>query len=208
MAARGARGGGGQPADYRFLGQSTRVRPLAKGVCPEDTFAMLRKEWVNIIDNAAVAFSIAPVTESPIEVFFGTEAVKFLRGRYQNHPTMKFEQCDPNAEHAFIGDYTLLMPQYEWRSYRIDWVIKVTFLNQPYFFIECDGQEYHSSEQQIRHDQRKDEILRDAGIQIFRFSGRDLNRNAAACVKYVFEAMKAQYELEWSAGFHRAQPQT
>lgn len=175
---------------------------IRKYECVRDTFAMLGKHSGAVVENAAIAASIARDTESPIETFFGADAFKFLSERYRNHPTMKFERCHQSAEHNFTGDHTLLMHQYIWCNYRIDWVIKVTFLKRPYFFIECDGQEYHSSENQILYDKQKNEKIRNAGIQIFRFSGSDLNRNASACVKVVFLAMQMRYEQERSAGFH------
>jgi hypothetical protein len=117
------------------------VDEVVEHICPKFTFALIGKKSDVIIDNAATAASIAPDTESPIEVFFAAEAFKFFRARYEKHPTMKFTRCRQIAENSFTGDHTLLMHQYSWRNYRIDWVIKVTFLKQPYFFIECDGQE-------------------------------------------------------------------
>ena len=38
-----------------------------------------------------------------------------------------------------------------------------------------------------------------AGIQIFRFSGSELHRNATASVKVVFPAIQMQYRQEWDA---------
>lgn len=116
---------------------------------------------------------------------------------------MKFVRCSEADENSFSGDHILLIPQYHWKNYRIDWAIKVTFLKHPYFFIECDGKDFHSSQEQIFRDRQKDEAVRSAGIQIFRFSGSELERNASACVKVVFAALELPYRLEWTAGFHR-----
>jgi very-short-patch-repair endonuclease len=172
-------------------------------ICSKETFASIGGMSATLIDNAAIAASIAPDTESPIEVLFGAEAVKYFVEKFKNHSTMKFASCRQADENIFVGDHTLLMPQYRWRNYRIDLVVKITFLNQPYFFIECDGKDFHSSEQQILRDHAKDQAITNAGIQIFRFSGSELERNPRACIEVVHSVAKAQYEREWNAGFHR-----
>jgi very-short-patch-repair endonuclease len=172
--------------------------------CPRSTFNMIGEQSPIVVDNAAVAAAIAPNTESPIEVIFGAEAFKFFRAKYTKHQSMKFALCKQKEEDRFTtGDYTLLMPQYKWRNFRIDWAVKVTFLQQPYFFIECDGREFHSSEEQQLRDRKKNEAASAVGIPIFRFSGRDIDRNAAACIRLVFLQIKKQFEREWNAGLHR-----
>lgn len=57
-----------------------------------------------VIEKLAIATSIAPLTESPIEVLFGTEAVKFYQELYKDHPTMKFVRCLQTDESTFVGD--------------------------------------------------------------------------------------------------------
>lgn len=179
------------------------IAEFSERICSKDTFSRIGQVVPTVVDNAAIAVSIAPRTESPIEVLFGVEALKYFRVRYRKHPTMRFECCEHAAEYTFVVDHTLLIYQYPWRNYRIDWVLKVTFLRQPYFFIECDGREFHSSEQQLLRDRLKDEAIRSAGIQVFRFTGSELERNASACVRIVFAAMELQYRQEWAAGLHR-----
>ena len=45
------------------------------------------------------------------------------------------------------------------------------------------GREFHSSEQQIFRDRPKDEAIKNTGMQIFRFSGSELDRYSLACIK-------------------------
>lgn len=167
------------------------------------TFRTIGGVLPNVIERAAIANSISKLTESPIETLFGTEAIKFYQELYRDHRTMTFFRGHQSDENTFIGDHTLLMPQYKWNNYRIDWVVKVSFLKQPYFFIECDGRDFHSSEQHILRDRAKDEAIRNAGIHIFRFSGSELDRNALACVKIVHSATRSQFERELKSGLHR-----
>jgi very-short-patch-repair endonuclease len=179
------------------------IGEFVETVCSKETFAAIGLVLPTVLNNMAIATSIVPDTESPIEVLFGAEAVKFFQGLYKDHRTMTFVRCHQADENTFAGDHTLLMPQYKWRNYRIDWVVKISFLKQPYFFIECDGRDFHSSEQQILRDRTKDEAIMNAGVQIFRFSGSELERNSLACVKIVHSATKAQYYRECAAGLHR-----
>lgn len=179
------------------------ARWFAEHQSTKPTFGVIGEILPTVIEKLAIATSIAPLTESPIEVLFGTEAVKFYQALYKDHPTMKFLRCLQAEENTVVGDHTLLMPQYKWNSFRIDWVVKISFLKQPYFCVECDGREFHSSEQQVLRDRARDEAIRSAGMQIFRFTGSELDRNPLACVKLVHSAAKAQYEHEWKAGFHR-----
>src|SRR5476649_303726 len=89
---------------------------IVEDTCSKETFASIGGMSATLINNAAIAASIAHDTESAIEVLFGAEAVKFFQGLYKNHRTMKFARCRQVDKNAFAGDHTLLMPQYRWRN--------------------------------------------------------------------------------------------
>lgn len=143
--------------------------------------------------RSEIARSTAGSTESPIETIFGTAAREFLLGRYAGHPTTRYFHCLQHQEFDFDGPHVLLIPQYRWRRYRIDWVFKASLLEQPYAFVECDGAEFHSSAEDQERDRRKDAETQQAGIPLYRFTGSEIYRNARACAQLVFAGMERRY---------------
>jgi Protein of unknown function (DUF2726) len=59
--------------------------------------------------------------------------------------------------------------------------------------IECDGAEFHHSPQQLKRDQEKDSAAKAAGIRLFRWSGKEIWRDAHACAEATFFSI-------WPAG--------
>ncbi|HWK94502.1 MAG TPA: hypothetical protein VNR39_03670 [Pseudolabrys sp.] len=160
-------------------------------ICSKETFSQVSAALPPVLEKFALAASLAPYTESPIEVLFGVEFVTFVAAI-----GLKVAHCDHSEQNNFGRDCVLLIHQYPWKNYRIDWAIKVPFLRQPIFFVECDGRDFHSTEAQVTRDRIKDgEALR-AGIPVFRFTGSDLDRNAAACVRVVYDKIETQYFSE------------
>jgi hypothetical protein len=138
--------------------------------CSKETFAPIASAFPEVIDTAKVAACVAPDTESPIEVLFAVEFIKFFRAM-----GVKLTRCAQSAEHNFADDEILLVHQYKWSNYRIDWAVKVPFLKRPLFFIECDGQEFHSSDHQLQRDRQKDELAsggRYSRISLYRQQSR------------------------------------
>lgn len=160
-------------------------------VCSKETFAPLSKAIPPVFEKYALAASLAPFTESPIEVLFGAEFITFV-----GSIGMKFAHCSHLDQNNFGRDCILLMHQYPWKNYRIDWAIKVSFLQQSLFFVECDGREFHSSEAQIARDRRKDSEAIEEGIPLFRFTGSELERNASACARLLYDKIEQQYFSE------------
>lgn len=64
--------------------------------------------------------------------------------------------------------------------YRVDFILKDARL-----IIELDGHEYHSSPEQLEKDAVRQRYLTRAGYSVIRFTGGEINRNAAACVSEV-----------------------
>jgi len=157
-------------------------------VSARETFAAVASAVPAVLETMLLAASINAVAESPIEVFFGVEFAKLASAM-----SLKLARCRQDEEFNFGNDEILLIPQYEWSKYRIDWVIKVPFLQRSLFFVECDGREFHSTEPQIRRDRQKDHLASQSGISMFRFTGSDLERNAHGCARIVLSAIERQY---------------
>lgn len=56
--------------------------------------------------------------------------------------------------------------------------------------IECDGKEFHSTEEQIQRDNRKNLAAKNAGIPLLRFSGSSIFRHAERCVDEILVALE------------------
>ena len=76
-------------------------------------------------------------------------------------------------------------PGFEAEGYRLDLAVQAEGLSLD---IECDGAAFH---QEQRRDAIRDVHLRDAGWQVLRLSGRDINRDLDRCVQQVVDAFAA-----------------
>jgi very-short-patch-repair endonuclease len=123
-----------------------------------------------VMQRAAYAYELGGECESPIEVILGAQ----IKMRADELESIVFE------------------PQYVWRRYRIDWAALRKDDRKPLAFIECDGKDFHTSEEQVSRDRKRDAACAEAGIQVFRFTGSDINRNVEFCVDLVFTHLREQ----------------
>ena len=72
-------------------------------------------------------------------------------------------------------------------AYRIDLAV---YAGRRKIAIEADGKAYHSSAEQIQHDNRKDWYLEKNGWHVIRFTGSEIYRNSDKCVVQVEMLMK------------------
>ena len=88
---------------------------------------------------------------------------------------------------AELGDLADLIEREHWfgdsekhARYRVDFILKDARL-----IIELDGHEYHSTKEQLEKDAVRQRYLTRAGYSVIRFTGREINRDPAACVREV-----------------------
>lgn len=79
------------------------------------------------------------------------------------------------------------LPQYEVGAYRIDIVLNS---NDGRIAIECDGDKYHSTEEQIRNDLERQSILERLGFKFIRIKGSDYYRRKESTMKEVFDRLQ------------------
>lgn len=132
----------------------------------------------NIIAECEFAATVSTLTESPIETIFGVAMAKMLTQKYG----ADFGLCENKAEFDTLDMRALMMPQYVWQRYRIDWALRFKALPRPLVFVECDGAEFHCTPEQLARDRAKDEAAKDAGIPLIRFAGTDIVRNMGQCL--------------------------
>jgi very-short-patch-repair endonuclease len=107
---------------------------------------------------------ISDATESPIETILGQALIEAVSTMFP------------------AGDVTVV-PQFVWRRYRIDWAVLIA--GAPVLFVECDGQEYHSSEDARRRDAARDAECWSAGIEVARFTGSQIHYASRPCADKV-----------------------
>lgn len=73
--------------------------------------------------------------------------------------------------------------------YRVDFILKDARL-----IIELDGHEYHSTKEQLEKDTIRQRYLTRAGYSVIRFTGREINRDPAACVDEVQRTYKERMQ--------------
>src|SRR5690625_2649921 len=104
--------------------------------------------------------------ESPIEeaMLAGLEAQKVVR------------------EREIKGLKVNIIPQHpvkaNGRRYRLDFLVRVCVREyQGEFAIECDGADFHTSEEQVAADRERTDNIEAVGISVLRFTGKEIRSN-------------------------------
>lgn len=129
-----------------------------------------------------IRHSVEAYCESPIEADFATQLLECFGWWHK-----KIIFCPEALENELSSAGPLLIPQFRWRGYRIDFCIR---RGARLLFIECDGKQFHSTEDQVRNDRRKDAAVAKAGIPLLRFQGAELVRFKSDIAALVCRAME------------------
>lgn len=124
--------------------------------------------------SANKIYTIAERTDSPIE----NQLLHYLLRH-------KVVLCKPGDEPQGAGIF--ITTQYPVGPYRADFLIIARGYstnprvwppkNEFKFCIECDGEEFHSTEEQLAHDKRRDEYFKEQGIEVLRLSGTQIYKD-------------------------------
>jgi len=147
---------------------------------PTGELKPFRMALLRAIEAAAESFTMAGVTESPIETVFGARFA--LRAR---------PLCDAVGWEFSVGtgDVDLVLhPQFPLERFRYDFAVRTKGRQKPLLLVECDGKDFHSTSEQQANDLLKDAAASNAGIRLIRFTGSEINRDADGCVKYALSA--------------------
>lgn len=98
------------------------------------------------------------------------------------------------------GEGIFVFPQYEIGSYRADFIIKARGFNSAIrvwppkatcmIAVECDGHDFHTSQDQIEYDRVRDAYFKSRGIDTLRFTGAEIHRNISFVIDQIYEAVK------------------
>jgi very-short-patch-repair endonuclease len=105
--------------------------------------------------------------------------------------------CPNDEAPARAADEVLIVPQFRYSRYRADLAVRFPWLPRRHWvFVECDGREFHSSDRQVEQDRGRQQEMMDAGFCIFRFTGKQIWRDADVCACAVAEHGLAQRTRE------------
>jgi len=141
----------------------------------------------HIGQEAAGLFYSVGVTESPIETILFEE---FMRSKLF---TLIKDGDEPQGEGMF------LYPQKEMPPYRPDFYIEAIGYGlspkvwPPKFktalIIECDGKEFHSSEEQIQKDAARDKFFAEKNIKTMRYGGAEIYQASGQIVHGIYNEL-------------------
>jgi len=87
----------------------------------------------------------------------------------------------------------LIKAQWQLERFRYDFAVLDRSGEKLLALIECDSAEFHHLPEQLARDREKDEAARLAGIRLFRWTGKEICRDAHRCAEATFFAI-------WPAG--------
>lgn len=90
------------------------------------------------------------------------------------------------AKYLYARDYNIIQ-QWEVGAYRID---MVAFFENKRVAIECDGERWHSTEDQVKQDIERQDILERCGWDFIRIRGSNYFRNPEDTMKEVVEKLE------------------
>lgn len=170
------------------MSKATDCPPVIRHV-----YTQLAEQLEHSIDHCSGVLS--RLCQSPIEVALGTALVLLdVKRRFPTRNMLVLRVCTDDAcsyMTSTFGDYRILVPQYRWGKYVIDFAYL-----EPSFriFIECDGHDFHErTKEQAAHDRRKDRAIQAAGVPILRFTGMEIYADPCGCALQVYD----QIQLGW-----------
>jgi very-short-patch-repair endonuclease len=135
-----------------------------------------------VLETVLIAMEIAPHCDSQIEIDLAIPLTKAIH--VIDDPTLSLGHQFPLGRFLY-GLY-----------------VKREGRSKPLVLIECDGKEFHSTDDQIANDRAKNALAAKSGIPLFRFSGSEIFRELDSCVVQVFKGLRLRGHItasDWVA---------
>jgi very-short-patch-repair endonuclease len=135
-----------------------------------------------VLDSIAIAAELGSLCDSEIEVDLAVALTKALR--VINDPTLS------------------LGHQFQLGRFLYDLYIQREGRSKPLVMIECDGKEFHSTDEQVSNDRAKDVLAAKSGILLHRFSGSQIFRELDCCTQEVLKERRRRGHIaegDWDA---------
>jgi very-short-patch-repair endonuclease len=130
------------------------------------------------------------VCESPIEVMLASALlVGSLLADGATKRGSPFIQVQKQADVDMSAAMIVLVPQYSWNKYRIDFALFSEKVDLP-IFVECDGHDFHErTKEQAARDRSKDRAIQSAGYTVLRFTGSEIYRAPERCALQIIDVL-------------------
>ena len=95
----------------------------------------------------------------------------------------------------------IIAPQFQLHHCRLDFLIigRDDYGNQKWVNVECDGAEWHNANMaQYQADRERDKFVRWCGIEVIRFPGSNIWKDAIGCADEVSILLKRWRWLNWA----------
>ena len=132
------------------------------------------------------------VCESPIEA---AALASLVFCDWTPFMTIPAAICQP-GEQLPQGDI-IICPQFNLGPYRLDFLVIAKSPNgrQKWVNVECDGDEFHNKDKPTwASDRERDKFVTGCGVQVFRFTGAQLWKDATGCVQELISEMSTWLE--------------
>lgn len=141
----------------------------------EDT-GLLDAWFYHLIDK-----QLAKRCESPIEILLGAALIFYDKMEVASAWPLVLAGQEEISD--WPAEARLLIPQYRFEEYRIDWVYRD---GDNLTFIECDGHDFHErTKVQAARDKQRDRNIQSAGHPILRFTGSEIHKDALGCAAQI-----------------------
>lgn len=117
-----------------------------------------------MLENLRIRASLTPVCESPIEIDLGAALIQWSAGDFEIEPQRKIDRF--RYDFAICKGGALLA------------------------LVECDGAEFHSSEEAKENDVAKDKLAAEIGVRMFRCAGREIYRDPQSIASKIIGALR------------------
>ena len=97
--------------------------------------------------------------------------------------------------HKKLVDKVFLVPQYggfDGLPYRVDFLVGRDYerSSTTEIVVECDGNEFHSTKEQIKKDNKRQREIENLGYSFLRFSGSEIYNDSEKCAEEVFKRIE------------------
>jgi very-short-patch-repair endonuclease len=128
--------------------------------------------------------------ESPIEqCMLAAMSFHFMLAawvRNGRHCRVHISDEPPTGNRTTDWPLVTIVPQFQLDDFRVDFAL--FWLDGRLFVVECDGHEFHErTAEQAERDRRRDRMLQQRNIPIFRFTGREIYRDSIKCASEISE---------------------
>jgi very-short-patch-repair endonuclease len=130
-------------------------------ISPTQSISERLSEWVpDFLVHIERRVTLTRLCESPIEIDLGAALI------------------------ALAGERCRIIPQFKLFRYRYDFAV-MGETTTPLALVECDGEAFHSTKEQLANDRAKDDAAVRAGTRVLRISGKDIYRSPELCAAVV-----------------------